>query len=375
MKILHVAKYYSPVPGGIESVNKLIVDNLKEDIHHVFCFNQSCRTVYERKGNVEITRVATLGVVASQPLSIVYPLLLRKTLKHFKPDVVHFHYPNPLGAFFLNSVLPKNIKLIVHWHSDIVAQHRLHKLVGGIERHLLKRADIILATSPNYAKCSIPLSPFFKKIRILPCAITPTDFDLSTADEEQVQKLRTVYGNKPVILFLGRHVEYKGIEYLLQAEKYIKSDCEFVIVGSGPLTEGLKARYTSPRIHWIGQIKDEEKKICYALANIFVFPSITRNEAFGVVLLEAMYCLCPVVDYTIIGSGVNWVAKNGETCIECENRSVTQFAEAIDYLLMNPSLRHIMGENAHNRVLKNFTSERVITYLKGLYQELIMGVI
>ena len=155
MKILHVGKYYSPVPGGIESVNKLIVDNLKEDIHHVFCFNQSCRNVYERKGNVEITRVATLGVVASQPLSIVYPLLLRKTLKHFKPDVVHFHYPNPLGAFFLNRVLPKNIKLIVHWHSDIVAQHRLHKFIGGIERHLLRRADIILATSPNYAKCSI----------------------------------------------------------------------------------------------------------------------------------------------------------------------------------------------------------------------------
>lgn len=372
MKILHVGKYYSPVPGGIESVNKLIVDGLKEETHYILCFNSLCQNDYTREQNVEITRAATLGVVASQPLSIAYFWKLKKILNEFKPDVVHFHYPNPLGAFCLNVVLPKEIKLLVHWHSDVVAQPRLYKLIEDVERQLLKRADIILATSPNYAEYSMPLKSFQEKIRILPCAINPLDFTLLQDDLLRVQRLRKSYGDRPIILFLGRHVKYKGLEDLLKAEKSVRTDCIFVIAGSGVLSEELKAKYTSSRIHWLGRIKDEDMKIYYTLADIFVFPSITRNEAFGVVLLEAMFCHCAVVDYTIVGSGVNWVAKNGETCIECENRNVAQLAEAIDKLLIDPSLKQKMGENAYRRVLDNFTAERIVTRLKELYKELIV---
>lgn len=373
MKILHVGKYYSPVPGGIESVNKLIVDGLKEEMHHILCFNTSCRNIYRKEQNIAVTRAATFGIVASQPLSIAYFWKLKKILNEFKPNVVHFHYPNPLGAFCLNRVLPKGIKLVVHWHSDVVAQPRLYKLIEGVERRLLKRADIILVTSPNYAEYSIPMRPFQEKIRILPCAINPTDFKLSQNDLLRVQKLRESYGHRPIILFLGRHVEYKGLEYLLRAEKNVRTDCVFIIAGSGVLGEELKIKYTSSRLRWIGRIKDEDMKIYYTLADIFAFPSITRNEAFGVVLLEAMFCRCAVVDYTIVGSGVNWVAKDGETCIECENRNIAQLAEAIDKLLTDSSLRQKMGENAHKRVLENFTSERIVAYLKGLYKELIMN--
>lgn len=373
MKILHVGKYYSPVPGGIESVNKLIVDGLREEVHHILCFNTSCRNTYIKERNVEITRTATFGVIASQPLSIAYFWKLKKILQEFKPNVVHFHYPNPLGALCLNIILPREIKLVVHWHSDVVAQPRLYKLIEGVEQRLLKRADIILATSPNYAEYSIPLKPFQEKIRILPCAINPTDLKLSQYDLLRVQKLRESYGYKPIILFLGRHVEYKGLEYLLRAEKNIRTDCVFIIAGSGVLSEELKAKYTSSRLHWIGRIKDEDLKIYYTLADIFAFPSITRNEAFGVVLLEAMFCRCAVVDYTIAGSGVNWVAKNGETCVECENRNVVQLAESIDKLSIDSSLRKKMGENAHKRVLDNFTSERIVAYLRVLYNDMIVS--
>lgn len=53
---------------------------------------------------------------------------------------------------------------------------------------------------------------------------------------------------------------------------------------------------------------------------MFAFPSVTKNEAFGVALAEAMYCYTPAVTFTIEGSGVNWVNLNGITGIEVSQR-------------------------------------------------------
>ena len=49
-----------------------------------------------------------------------------------------------------------------------------------------------------------------------------------------------------------------------------------------------------------------------------MFPSITKNEAFGVVLAEAMYCYTPAITFTIEGSGVNWVNLHQVTGLEME---------------------------------------------------------
>ena len=177
-----------------------------------------------------------------------------------------------------------------------------------------------------------------------------------------------------IVVIVTYNLRYFQIHHPKRRKVSKRTDCVFVIAGSGVLSEELKVKYTSStRLDWIGKIKDEDMKIYYMLADIFAFPSITRNEAFGVVLLEAMFCRCAVVDYTIAGSGVNWVAKDGETCVECENRNIVQLAEAIDKLLTDSSLRQKMGDNAHKRVLENFTSERIVAYLKGLYKELIIG--
>ena len=97
----------------------------------------------------------------------------------------------------------------------------------------------------------------------------------------------------------------------------------------------------------------ELKALIYA-ADIFCFPSITRNEAFGLALAEAMYYEKPAVTFTIPGSGVNYVCLNGEDGIEVENRNVEKYAEALRGLAKDENARKRYGEAGKKRVVENF---------------------
>lgn len=371
MRILHLGKFYSPIEGGIESINRFVVEAMKGNIQRIISFNNSGITVEDDVDSVPVIRTSSQGIVASQPLSLKYFSELRRNIKMFHPDVIHFHYPNPLGALYLLLSIRSNNKLIVHWHSDVIAQRFLHKIIAPIENLLLKKADYIIATSPNYRDNSEALRNFKNKVKVIPCSINESNFELTDNDSIKIKEIINRYNNKPIIFFIGRHVEYKGIRYLLEAEKFIKSDCIFLIAGRGPLTNELKKEFKSDRIHWIGRLCDEEMKQYYSAASIFAFPSITKNEAFGVVLAESMYCGSPAVTFTIEGSGVNWVSIKNETCLEVPNRDSKAYAEAIDILLNDKFLIDKLSENSKKRAQKLFTKEIVAKQYRDLYNEIL----
>ena len=172
------------------------------------------------------------------------------------------------------------------------------------------------------------------------------------------------------MFFIGRHIQYKGLPHLIEAEKYVKSDCVFVIAGSGPLTDELKAQCKSSRVHFVGRLSDEDLKLYHYAASVFAFPSVTKNEAFGVALAEAMYCGTPAVTFTIPGSGVNWVSLNGETGLEVPNGDDKAYAEAIDKLIGDKELSKRYAENGMKRVRDNFTIPKMIEEMEKCYREL-----
>jgi glycosyltransferase involved in cell wall biosynthesis len=108
----------------------------------------------------------------------------------------------------------------------------------------------------------------------------------------------------------------------------------------------------------------------YYAASVFAFPSITKNEAFGMALAEAMYCHTPAVTFTIPGSGVNWVNLDGVTGIEAPNGDVKAFAAAIDRLLTDEALAKSYAEAAHQRVAEHFTVSKMMEEMERCYQEL-----
>ena len=139
MKVLHIGKYYAPIEGGIESINRFVVEALKKYPQRVLSFNNKNNSCEEDIDGVSIVRASSTGILASQPISIKYFWELRRYIRLFDPDVIHFHYPNPLGALYLNLLIGYKRKLIVHWHSDIVAQKNLYRLIKPIEKKILEK--------------------------------------------------------------------------------------------------------------------------------------------------------------------------------------------------------------------------------------------
>lgn len=371
MRILHISKYYYPYIGGVENICKYLVDNMKQnnDIA-VVCFNGQKYDRIDIVDGVKVYRVGAKLTIARQALSLSYFIVLKRAIKEFKPDVIHFHWANPYPAFVLLTMMPKNVKLVIHWHMDIIKQKKIYPLVKSIETKLLERASFILVTSPNYRDGSLPLQPFKNKVRVVPNAIDEKNLIPRDGDKERIEEIKKQYNGKDIVFFVGRHIQYKGLPHLIEAEKMVKSDCVFIIAGKGPLTEELKASCHSPRVHFVGKVSDDDLRCYLYAAKVFAFPSITKNEAFGVALAEAMYCHTPAVTFTILGSGVNWVSINNKTCLEVPNGDDTAYAAAIDKLLQNDELRERLADAGVQRVKDNFLIHNMVEACEKAYNEL-----
>ena len=183
MRILHISKYYYPYIGGVENICKYIVDHSGGHQVAVLCFNEGRRDRVEEVDGVRVYRVGSWVNIARQALSPTYFTMMHRVLKEFRPDVIQFHWANPFPAAVLLTMIPKDVKLIVHWHMDIIKQARIYPFVKPIETRLLRRADRIVVTSPQYRDGSKPLQPFKDKVRIVPNAIDEDTFKQILADE------------------------------------------------------------------------------------------------------------------------------------------------------------------------------------------------
>jgi len=368
-KILHIPNYYPPHIGGIEDVCCSIVTSSPEFEHQVICFHDQKQTVTEMREEVSVTRCGVWRKLFSQSVSFSLYKELKNAFKTFDPDIVHFHTPNPLSSVYLLLLLPKKTELIVHWHSDIIEQDFLYVFYHPIESRLLKRANKIVATSPTYIAGSKPLQLWNHKITVIPNTVNENKLQKRAEDETAIARIKQLYAGKKIIFTFGRHVPYKGFKYLIEVASLISNDTAIVIAGKGPLTESLKkSAIHLSNVHFIGRLDDDALRHYLYAADIFAFPSITRNEAFGIALAEAMFCGLPAVTFTIPDSGVNWLCLNEETGLESENGNVQQFVNAINRMVNDDVLRKQLGFNAHERIKHFFVTEVIKSDLLNLYK-------
>lgn len=360
MKILQISNYYKPHIGGIEQVAHDISDSLSNNYEQkVICFSEDKDDKVEIVDGVEVFKCGYFKKISSQALSLSYGKTLKKVMNEFNPDVIIFHYPNPFVTHYLLKYKKRNFKLVVWFHADIVNQKILGKFFKGQTKRLLERADKIITTSPIYRDSSESLQSFIKKCVVIPCCINEKRLKLNDYSINKTKEINHKYSNKIIIFALGRHVTYKGLTYLVEATKYLDDKYQVLIGGKGPLTENLMEQAKNlTNIKFLGRISDEDIVAYINACDIYAFPSITKNEAFGISLAEAMYFGKPSVTFTIPGSGVNYVSINSETGIEVTNSNALVFSEAIKKLGENNELREQLGDNARNRVLSLFTFEK-----------------
>ncbi len=369
--ILQIAKYYYPVEGGIETVTKYMGEGLSALENVVVCFSQDGITRVDMVNGVKVYRIASSLNVASQDIAFSYYYYLKKIIYEEQPDIILLHCPNPFLYPITAKLKPKNAKLVLLWHSDILGKGILYKMVKMFEKVILKKADLILATSPNYIHPSSPIYKYRDKAKVVPNGIIRKDFLWRPGDEKIIEEIRHKYHNKKIVFFVGRHAPYKGINYLIEAEKYIQSDCIILIGGRGPETERLKAMTNSDRIKFIGRIPNEYLRCYYYASDIFGFTSCTKQEAFGIALAEAMYCGSVPVTFTIEGSGVNWVSIKNETGLEVPLGDVKAYAAAVDKLLSDRDLYMKYATAGKERIIQMFTSERSNVQAEKILTELV----
>ena len=371
-KILHISKYYYPFLGGTEQIARDVVLALKDNYEQqVIAFNDGKEDVVDTVDGIRVTKCGCFAKISAQSLSISYQKHLHELINDFKPDIIIFHYPNPFVAeLLLQEMKNSTSKLIVYWHLDIIRQKFLRKFFGPQNRRLLERADKVIATSPNYIDGSPWLQSVREKCVVVPNCINVERMKVTPEIEKRAAEIRKENAGKTICVAVGRHTEYKGFTYLIQAGKRLDDTFRIYITGTGELTENLHMEASDDnKVVFTGRIEDTELKALILASDIFCFPSITKNEAFGLALAEAMYYEKPAVTFTIPGSGVNYVCLNGEDGIEVENRNVEKYAEALKLLAENEDLRKRYGKASKKRVCDNFLNSDFKTNINRVLED------
>ena len=368
-KVLHISNYYYPHVGGIETTAENIVDILRADKKYeqcVICFGDGPNLV----NDVPIIRVPYSFIISSQAISFRYLSILKHTIKKFNPDVVILHTPNPLIEHYFHRCHYKG-KVIVYHHLDVYRQKILKHFVKPTIYHTNKRADVIISTSQKYIDSSRELRKFKDKCRVIPLCFREETINLKPEEEEDVKRIHRFYKNKTIIFYSGRHAKFKGVRYALDAIENM-DDVVFLIGRVGPMHRKLIKRIDrTPNALSLGLLERDQFRIYLYACDMFIFPSVTKNESFGITLLEATAVGKPCITFNIPGSGVNYVSPNNITGIECDNRSIVELKKAINELKTNKELRKKFSMNGKARSRELFSFERFKNSFLSLLEEII----
>ena len=386
MRVLQIAKYMYPFMGGTEQVTRDLVGafNAVGVENKVICFNEDSadgdvvthrkETVTDKVDGVEVLRVASKAKVMSQAIAPEYKKNLTKVLDEFGPDVIIFHYPNPYVASKLLSYIRKNgknFKLYIYWHLDITKQKFVRAFFRGQDRALINASDKILGATPIHLEMSRYSAEFGDKKYILPYMIADDTLVLNDEEKEVAKKIREENNGKIIGFFIGRHVAYKGLDYLIEAVKKTQSAKLLIIIaGDGEDNAKLKAQAEGvDKIRFIGRIDDSTKRSYLEASDLTIFPSVTRSEGFGLALAEGMFFGKPAITFTIPGSGVNYLCQDKLSGIECPLMDTDAYAKALDTLAEDDALRAKYGESARREILAKYTKDRFIANVKKLLEE------
>lgn len=375
-RILHLGKFYPPDNGGIESVTASLARGAARAGHSVsvHCFEEHAKGDAIDDG-VRISRAPQVMKLASQPLGFRY--LWRAWLLARNIDLIHVHVPNMLGAL-LTLFVPKRVKVIVHWHSDVVGKGLVGRLFSPLETAMLKRSDRVICTSQAYADASKAVQPFISKVSVVPLGVPDNraltlDGAIVSGKQSIPAQLQKHIAGRPVVLCVGRLVPYKGYATLIDAAKLMNTDTAIVIVGGGPLAVELQRKITelnlNNRVLLAGRVESDTLTALQSCATVYCMPSNERSEAFGVALIEAMVWSLPLVATQIPGSGVSWVNSHGQSGLNVPPSDAASLAVALDKLLTDRNLRDKFALGARARFEALFTEQKSVDATLSVYQD------
>lgn len=364
MKIAQVVCVYPPYAGGIGRVAQKLQKILSER------FDSSVFTLANKLDSSEdrVIRLKTwlrLGHGAA-------PFSLLKKLKPF--DLIYFHYPF-FGAGLVLScfkLLHPEKKLILHYHMDVKQKNIFYCILSWpeklVQKLLFRQSDLIISASLDYVRHS-QIKRLYQKYRTkfleIPFSINCEEFKPNENYDH----------SENIILFVGgldRAHYFKGVDLLIRALASIpNSKYRLKIAGQGELTEKYRRLAEKlkigPRTEFLGKLKKEDLIANYQKAKVLVLPSINSNEAFGLVLIEALACGTPVIASNL--PGVRSVFTDHQSGFLFKTGNVKDLKDKIEKIMdneLNKKMRLEARQLALNKYDEKLIADKILTSINNL---------
>lgn len=361
--VLHIFKiYYPDLFGGTLTVIRDICASLKDTFASaVLTCSQSADRREIIVNDVPVERVRSFGNVMSLPAAPAYPWRLWQRIAEH--DLLALHAPFPLADLVFALGFGRNRPLVVHWHADIVTHAGLRWFIEPLMRRTLRRAKAIIVSDRVLVDEAPLLREFEDKCHVVPFGIDTDVYDWPKIEPHHVND------RGRLVLACGRLVPYKGYDVLIRAA--VNRKFEVWIIGEGaerPRLEQLISELgLGDRVRLLGSVTDCERIKLMCLADVFVMPSITNAETFGLSQLEAMAAGRPVVN-TALDTAVPRVARHGMEAITVPPGDAEKLAEAIDALISDPERRRRMGLAARTRAVSRYSATAFKNGMETVYR-------
>jgi len=381
MKICMLVPYYYPHTGGTEKYVKDLSTGLDQAGHQVTIISNNLpkaknAPAEEMMGNVKILRLPATDMFGYLPVGKPFDLNLVKDA-----DIVHVHVP---AYGFMRSVAGK-IKqpVCATYHLDISLPDNfagrpvpgwLRKTVeffaNAYASSLIPKVDAMITTTDAYAAAS-PIMHKFPR-RVIPIGIFYQQIDAM----HKKLALDPSKKRKNQILFLGRLAENKGCAYIIKAMPEILAkypDTKLIICGEGEEEANLRAMIKGfgieKSIEFYGVLTFEQLVEFFYTSLVYVFPSTSNLESFGIVQLEAMANYTPVIATDI--PGPNMVIERDKTGVIVPVKDSKALAEKVKWFLANPEKAIEMGQAGRKLVEAKYDWKVICQQVIALYDELL----
>jgi glycosyltransferase involved in cell wall biosynthesis len=352
-------------PGGAETVFINLVKNLDPALFESFAVISGPGWVYDKLKEIGIEPIM---VESRGGYNAKYLLQLIKVIKSYKINIIQAHLLSPcLYSCIAGIILRIPVISTFHGFVDAIWEGSSSYLKSKILNYGSSR---IVFVSENLS--SKMLKSFKIKSKIAKTVYNGIDTNIFfPCRNESFREELNLTPDNILIGSVGNLRSQKGYEYLLRAAQIVVNEnpkCRFVIVGEGTgasLKKIIELRQSLNLDQYVF-LPGFRQDIHVLLNNfdIFVLPSI--SEGFSISTIEAMACGLPVIA-TRCG-GPEEIIKDGVNGLIVNIKDAFKLAKAINQLVENDVLRNSIAKCGANRVIRNFSIEKMTKNYENLYK-------
>jgi glycosyltransferase involved in cell wall biosynthesis len=359
---------FDPAPRDAEEARRGHVGGVERVLHHL------AREV-ARRGHEVTLLCSTMGdsataweddvrVVRIRRRATVLRAPIAPLAKHLPPDaeVVHVPATYPFTSpAVLRHGTRRNQRVVLDFHFEPDPGTALGRVAARTWRTTGPRAyplaSLVLVRSLAYARSA----PSLRNVAEARWRVVPNGVDTDHFSPFGPR----VSDPQGYVLVVGRLVPYKGVGVLLRALAMLRDPPPLLVAGDGPLRPALEiqAERWGVDARFLGRVPDAALPALYRGAALTVLPSVNRQEAFGVALLESIACGTPVVASNL--PGVADVASLGGLIAEAGNAD--DLAQALERALIPGALPR--GESLALRVQSTHAWPAIGDRLIRAYEE------